>query len=94
MEKMGWSDAYGLSRLNAISPIETLNTIKISNINPAVSIIDNIVRLRYSKLLHTKYINESITILPIAIGEGVIQISIHCEEYLKPHALELPIEVK
>ena len=45
-------------------------------------------------LLHTKYINESITILPIAIGEGVIQISIHCEEYLKPHALELPIEVK
>lgn len=87
-------NSLGLSRLNAISPIETLNTIKISNINPAVSIIDNIVRLRYSKLLHTKYINESITILPIAIGEGVIQISIHCEEYLKPHALELPIEVK
>lgn len=78
----------GISRYPAISIPKIRSTPD--------EIIDNkIITIQLSGLLHdNRLLFSNYKIIPLSQGNGVIKISVHCEEYLEKQQFEIPITVK
>lgn len=78
----------GISRYPAISIPQIRSTPD--------EIIDNkIITIQLSGLLHdNRLLFSNYKIIPLSQGNGVIKISVHCEEYLEKQQFEIPITVK
>ncbi|CAI0759065.1 DUF4062 domain-containing protein [Serratia fonticola] len=67
----------------------------IHGVNSWSNIQDGVVEFYEKKIMHTKTAYcDSIIIVPLKSGEGVVKVNIICEEYKEAISLELPIIVK
>lgn len=95
-----------LARNNLTSKLSTFTpTIKSSTIHnakiiqrvhsPSQLIKNRTIKIKLTNLLHDyEEIFGNYMIIPVSKGKGVVEVSIHCEEYLKMQRFEIPIIVK
>lgn len=73
-----------------------INISHISRLNSPDHLINNkTIKINLDGLLHG-YVRtfDDYKIIPLSQGNGVIKISVHCEEYLEKQQFEIPITVK
>ncbi|GAA3588876.1 hypothetical protein GCM10023078_15700 [Gibbsiella greigii] len=73
----------------------TLKSLAARNEGSWQKVSNSLVEIYKDKIMHTKkYRCETIFVVPIEKGNGVIKISVICEEYKEQTTLEIPITVE